>query len=286
MIDLSQTCIFSNSTDNLNTTMVVKIDGKEYKVSISDEYEDEAVPSKIKKLVKERVNERDDKLALMQQIAAELGFKVVDPSQTPNQLIIPKKIEEAAKPISATTLEDAPVAKVGKSQFKVQKNTRKQSANKGMTPEEAQAALEAAKRSGQGGQFQSAGSGEAKRYSSHQIPNEIEAVDRRGNKVVARRPEIIAKTNQVVRGREGIPTTIPASLKDDIRGETTITVVDTGGDKTLQKRMEMLNHVAMMKEQGLPANTSDYSQPCRPCRSTGTIRNKSCQSCSGTGFLF
>jgi len=49
MIDMSQNCIFSGSTENLNTTMVITIDDQKYKVAISDECEDQAYPTAIKR---------------------------------------------------------------------------------------------------------------------------------------------------------------------------------------------------------------------------------------------
>ena len=51
MKNLSLSCIFDDSTDNLNTTMEVVLDDERYKVSVCDRCEDDASPGAIKKLI-------------------------------------------------------------------------------------------------------------------------------------------------------------------------------------------------------------------------------------------
>lgn len=55
MIDLITSCIISRSADDLNTQMVVKLDGQEFRVAICDKCEDEASPKVIKEKLRERL---------------------------------------------------------------------------------------------------------------------------------------------------------------------------------------------------------------------------------------
>lgn len=294
MIDLSQNCIFSGTTDNLNTTMVVKVDGKEYKVAISDEYEDEAIPSKIKKLVVERANERESKLEQLQRLAEELGYSLNSQDLQGQGLVIPQKqdAETESKPespkskslkkqVSKQNHEDLP--KMGK--YRVQKAPQKEQANDGLTPEEAEAALEAAKRQAASGEVPSPTSREAPQYRSINIPKEIEVKDDQGNVVRAARPQNVAQKRQVVKGRAGIPISIPKDVVSNNGSdiiETTIQVVNTGGDPALQRRFKSLNE---MQERGA---LRDYVTSCRSCRGLGYLgRNKkSCKYCEGTGIEY
>jgi len=243
---MSQNCIFSGSTENLNTTMVITIDDQKYKVAISDECEDQAYPTAIKKIVAEKANERNQKLEQLKKIAEELGFGLIDPKANSQDLIVPERTPTTEQPQPQPpqpqpqppqpqqTLENAP--KIGS--FRVQKNTREKTANNvGLGPEEAKAALEVANRFSKGRPVHSPTARQAPRFNSHQIPNQIQARDNYGNQVQVERPVNISKKVQVVKGRCGIPTVVPKNIiSSDGQTiiETTINVVDTGGDKMLQ----------------------------------------------------
>jgi len=83
---------------------------------------------------------------------------------------------------------------------------------------------------------------------------------------------------QTVKGAAGVPTAIPRSIKG-ADGETTITVVNTGGDKTIQMRGRQLGQ---MREQG---QGGFYSQNCRPCQGTGLHARRRCKACDGSGII-
>lgn len=295
MIDLSQNCIFSGTTDNLNTTMVVKVDGEEYKVAISDEYEDEAVPSKIKKLVVEKASERESKLEQLQRLAEELGYSLSAQELQNQGLVIPQKqeqetpqqeeIEPTPKPKlkKQTKKEQEDLPKMGK--YRVQKAPKKDYSNEGLTPEEAEAALEAAKRQAASGEVESPTSREAPQYRSISIPREIEVKDDQGNVVRATRPQNVAQKRQVVKGRAGIPVSIPKDIVSNNGSdiiETNIQVVNTGGDPALQRRFKSLNE---MQERGA---LRDYVVSCRPCKGLGYLGRvkKTCKYCEGTGIEY
>jgi hypothetical protein len=75
MIDLSNKCIFCDSEQNLNTTMNVKIDDTEYKVSVCTAHEDGASPKAIRQIVQEKAGE----IEKIKQMAAKYGLKLEEP---------------------------------------------------------------------------------------------------------------------------------------------------------------------------------------------------------------
>ena len=120
--------------------------------------------------------------------------------------------------------------------------------------------------------------------TKYQIPDRIESKvrDKQGNPIQVQRPTNYAQKKQVVRGRAGIPTSIPKNIvSSDGQNiiETNIEVVDTGGDRMLQNRTKMLTE---MQSRGI---VGDYSNQCRPCRGTGTIKKNKCAECGGSGFI-
>jgi hypothetical protein len=285
--DLSQRCIFSGNTENLNTIMEITLDGEKYKVAVSEEFEDEASPAAIRKRIPERIAElekaKSDMMAKLEEfkaLASELGFDLVKKTQS-GLILAEEKTEQPREsaPADPNALANAPTTKVGDATFKVQKNERsKKSSEEGMTPEEVEAAQEAAKR--KSAAFQGAPratSGEAARYSQHLLPESAAIKTPTGVKEV-QRPEIFAKQMQTVKGREGVPVAIPRTLSGS-DGKTTISIVDTGGDRTIQARAKQLG---AMREMG---DSTDYSQTCRPCQGTGFHAKKPCKTCDGTGFL-
>lgn len=290
MIDLSNRCIISGSTENLNTTMEVTLDNEKYKISISDEHEDEASPSLIRKLIPKRLEddqrrkeERLAKLDEFKQLAADLGFDLVKKGSS--GLIIAQEPQRPAPevrraaPADPEALIDKPTVNMGGAQFKMQKNTRQTQKVEGLSIEEAEAALEAAKRrSADTETIQHATSGEASSFPRHQLPDKVAIRTRSGEVVEVDRPKRGAQTMQTVKGREGIPTAIPRTIRGS-DGETTITIVDTGGDKTLKARAQQLGR---MRETG---DRADYSRPCPPCQGTGYHAKKLCKKCDGVGFL-
>lgn len=278
MIDFSQTCIFCGSKDNLDTVMTMKVDNKEYKIAISKECEDKAVPSKLKELIIKKSSENEAKFELLKQAAAELGFNLTPTLLQNNKLAIVEKNDKPKniQPVSFSKTENG---------FAVQKDNRdkqKKSENE-LTPQEAELALEAAKRKSQQGEeeLQRPTSKEAPNFESLKIPDKVEVKDANGTRIVER-PQNVAQKRQVVRGRAGVPVSVPKTItatsgKSTI--ETTINIVDTGGDKTIQDRLKMLNYLE---------ENPNYLRSCNYCRSTGMVgkHNDICKKCSGTGFIF
>lgn len=291
MIDLSSSCIFSGSTEDLNTTMMVTVDGHKYKVAISEEYEDQAIPSKVKELVAEKANEREAKLQKLQALAEELGIPLGALQASQSGLLVVESTEEKEEKSldpqpqrpqkmvnqKAASPDPSKMQRVGK--FRVQRNNRRGPANEGLTPEEAEAALEQAARSASG-EYESPTSREAPRFPSLPLPAKVGIRDASGNIIEGTKPENVAQRRQVVKGRAGIPTSLPKTITSrsgDSVIETTINVVNTGGDEALQRRFKDHRYQAQC----------DYANECRVCRGTGIVgRHKAnCKRCNGTGLL-
>lgn len=261
MKDLSQRCIFNGSSENLNTFMEITMDGEKYKVAISQEFEDEASPGAIKKLIPDRVAameaakaEMMSKLEEFKAMAAELGFDLIKKGASPS---LPKQ-EAVAQPVP-------------------QKNTRKQ-----LSREEAIAAHEAAKRAEKPIKITHSASGISAGASPHTIPQQVEVKTSEGTKIVSK-PQTINETQQLVKGPGGVPIPIPKNIKGT-DGETTITVVEDVNDRIIQMRGRQLHQ---MREQG---DESYYSKNCRQCDGAGMIQNrrgetKQCKTCGGYGIL-
>lgn len=266
MKDLSQRCIFSGSSENLNTIMEITLDGEKYKVAISEEHEDDASPGAIKKLIPERLAameaaraEMISKMEEFKALAAELGFDLV------------KKGEKPALTPQTQQPSDSP--------FKQQKNTRKES---DLSREEIIAAREAAKRAEKPIQVTSAAAGISSAVSPHAIPRHVEVQTKDGTKIVEK-PEILAETHQVVKGPGGVPIPIPRNI-EGTDGQTTITITGGVDDRIIQARGRQLHMMRENNEAGF------YNQECRPCKGTGLIHNrrgeqKQCRTCEGAGII-
>jgi hypothetical protein len=285
MRDLSQKCIFSGIIKNLNTIMEVSLEGEQYKVAISEDYEDEATPKSIRKLIPDRLAELDteagDRLKKLEQLAAlakELGVEIGTPSTS--GLTLAKKTEQPKQsqlkpqptrqpaPADLNALKNAPTVQIGGQQFKMQKNTRNNKGS-GLSKEETVAAFEAAKRrASTTSSTARPSSGDAPRFNPHSIPAVVESK----NGGSFEKPTVFAKQMQTIKGREGVPITIPRVLTGS-DGETVITIVNTGGDKMLTERTRRLDK--------LP----DYSESCRPCRGTGIVNRVNCIHCNGVGII-
>lgn len=270
MKDLSQRCIFSGSSDNLNTIMEVTLDGEKYKVAVSEEYEDEASPGAIKKLIPERVAAMEaakaemlSKMEEFKALAAELGFDLVKKGEKPAPAPTP-----ALKPQTDSMNQDG---------LKSQKSAREE-----MSREEVVAAHEASKREKTPIQVKSTAPGISSPVSPHVIPEQIEIKTKDGTKIVEK-PQKFRETQQLVRGPGGVSIPIPRSI-EGADGETTITITNGIDDRIIQQRGKQLN---MMREND---DYSFWSEECRQCNGAGIIHNrrnekKQCKTCGGAGII-
>ena len=289
MIDFSESCVFCDSTEDLNTVMTISIDDKDYKIAIGDSCEDKALPKKIKEVLKVKIEidkkkrlDKDAKLEALKQAAAELGFELAPTGSS--KLMIPTKSEIQTAP--PKDLSNAPIIEQNGEKFVVQKNTRDaatpRTIPKGMGAAQAKVALEVAQQNSISG-FPSSEIGGAQEYQSHVLP---ESTQTQGG-VISQRPETITKINQTVPGRLGIPTVIPEKIIG-ADGSTEIRVIKTGGDNLIQRRMKALNQARMEAEgSGMPASAQPHDRihNCMSCNGSGDVKGKICIRCQGAGFI-
>ena len=212
--------------------------------------------------------------------ASQGGLLIVEqpPEPPPQQEILETQPQQPQSRPQAQPADPSKMKRVGG--FRVQKNNRRGPVNDGLTPEEAAAALEQAARSSSG-QYESPTAREAPRFPSIQMPRKVGVRDHNGNIVEGAPPQNVAQKRQVVKGRAGIPISLPKSITarspDGTLVETDINVINTGGDQALQRRF---------KDQRYQAQC-DYANECRQCRGTGMVgrRKEECRRCSGTGVI-
>lgn len=289
MIDFSKSCVFCDSTEDLNTVMTISIDDKDYKIAVGDSCEDEALPKKIKEALKIKIEadkkkqlDKDAKLEALKEAAAEFGFELAPVGSS--KLMIPTKLEVQTAP--PKDLSNAPVIEQNGGKFVVQKNTRDaatpRTIPKGMGAAQAKVALEVAQQNSASG-FPSSEIGGATEYQSHVLPESAQT--RRG--VVNFKPETITKINQTVPGRLGIPTVIPEKIIG-ADGSTEIKIVKSGGDNLIQRRMKALNQARMGAEgAGMPASAQPHDRihNCMSCNGSGDVKGRVCIRCQGAGFI-
>ena len=117
-MDLTDHCIFCGSTDNLNTSLTVKIDNQRHAVSVCDNCEDQAAPKAVKKLVEKHLaemNKEQEEIEKLKELASKHGLILVpdkaeiaelnldSPSKPTSDEVEtkPKAIVQKAKPTSA-----------------------------------------------------------------------------------------------------------------------------------------------------------------------------------------
>ena len=259
-------CIFSGSTENLNTSMTVTLeDGKKVEVWISDDYVDQATPVAVKKAVTERDSERNAELAELQRKAAELGLSLVPeghqapPVQTttPSPQAKPDATPATEEVLPATVLEDH-VPTMGAQVVDGRTADKKLSVSTAM------------------GNVPSGVSGAKSEYD---IKTESEpSVDLREGEIAE-----IAK----VKGRNGMETAIPVRRVGKT-GETVVRVVDTGGDTGLQQRFKDMANDSIRDDSSHNFGRQGYQVrtiSCTLCQGSGKAMGKDCPKCDGAGAI-
>lgn len=269
---MDKQCIFSGSTDNLNTSMKVRLeDGSTVEVWISDEYAESATPAKVREAYLKSHQKRVDELKELQEKAKALGLvlvpeeklAVVQPVAEPVVKPAPPPRAPVQAPKPAQTITEDIKPEVG---FKVVDG--KVADSKGIAPS-VQGSVSA---------LGSAVSGAGSEYSitSQEKPSQ----DLKAGEIA----EI-----GFIKGRAGLDVAVPVRRVGKT-GETRVTVVDTGGDRALQERFKRL------KESGDSSNgPHDFirggyqvrTASCGLCRGIGKIANgkKTCPKCGGSGII-
>jgi hypothetical protein len=263
MIDFSNTCIFCGSTETLNTVMTMSIDSHDYKIAIDDACEDEALPKKIRKALRSKIEQyekervsKEEKLEALKKAAAEFGFELAPTNSS--KLMVPTKIE--SPPPQQT--------QGSSSQLVIQKNTRN------TIKESRQNFMEESAQRAPGFQNTEARN---ETQQEHKAPVRQQTPNRKA----------VRKKEWKVADRMGRPAKIPESLIGE-NGKPDIKIVDSGGNRLLQRRMEALNGARMRAEaQGVAPESQIHDQlsTCISCDGSGAVKDKVCARCQGHGLI-
>lgn len=246
-------CIVCDSKDNLNTSMNIKHDEKDYKVFLCDEHAETTTPKMAKDSLVSRIAKID---ALMKQ-CKELGIEV---SINQGGLSTAKKVDQSVKPIDKAVKVDGKKARLSTARNILDK------------PVESVA-----------------GSGGGVSLESHQSINIDEMVSGEIKEAMKKgdvseefvKPKNIDIEPQQISGRGGKEIAIPKVIQSTI-GTTVIRVVDSGGDAALQKRFKQMSNDGDSKNP-----YENIERECPICKGTGKTRvgNKECPKCGGSGSI-
>lgn len=259
---LNKKCLRCESTQNLNTSMTVVIDTVKYDIVLCDQHAEDTTPKKAKELVLKKVNEYNELISKMK----EFGLTVTENSAG---IAVPEKIEVPAPEQKVESQQEPtpgpkPEAKKPEQKTHVLK--------KAVLPAVAPKIVN-----------------QLNGISSHKsldingtIAQAAEIAKKKGHEV-KQMPITEEYETQVVLGRGGQQMVIPKTIKDNTGGSTRITIVDTGGDRTIQHRAK-----AQMHDPDPHFFKSGYNvKECPMCSGTGQakIGNNVCPKCKGAGIL-
>ena len=256
-MNLKNRCLICNTDQNLNTTMKVKVDNKEYEVAICDEHSEDITVGKARELVSGKLT----KIKEFMEQAAELGLtiseskggilttqsKPVEIEDDLEEVVEDKPAKPMAKPVPATT------PKIAIPKMRIPKVSHP----------------------------------EARAHDSLDVDkavlSEIEAERKKGRNMVI--PEAVEIEPQEGQDASGAPMMVPKRIVDK-DGSTTTIVINKTSDAEIQRRAKEQETLA---KQGGPTHlfiNGFNLHECSLCRSTGLIQNgtKSCPRCKGSGW--
>ncbi len=258
---MEKRCIFSGSDQNLNTEMTVTLsDGEKVTVFISDAYADDATPKMIREAAEKQRAEKTSEIEELRKKAAELGLTLAPLDQSPAQ-----PIPQAPVPPQAPVVNTQPNPQVPTPPPTIDEG-------KMIDGTEADKKVNLSIDNSAGAQYGAAGGGEYD-IRTEEKPSE--------NLKEGEKAEI-----GYIKGRGGMQTAIPVRRVGK-SGETTVKVVDTGGDRALQDRFKgMANdsenpNAHSFGKDGYQVRTIT----CTLCNGDGYTMNRKCPKCDGAGML-
>lgn len=260
-------CIFSGSTEGLNTSMSLKLDGGETVVVwISDEFVDNATPKIVKDayLAKHPPAESED-MKQFRILAAKLNIQIPTPGQSipepPRSLIIPT----TTAVVPQRTIKAPPVI--------TESSPILDPSNKLVTGRAADGRDISSRVKiimGDSGAAQAGGL--AGQYS----------VTSQSKSTVDLKEGEVAEIGQVT-GRCGLTLSIPVR-RTGKTGVTNVRVVDSGGDNSLQRRFKDMA-TASKSEQGVVYGRDGYETRTVKCPLCAMRANPVCKKCNGLGMI-
>lgn len=267
-------CVFSGSTENLNTSFTVTLDdGEKVTLYISDEYADEATPKAAKEAYLASKAKQDMDLQKLIDQAKEMGFDISEgngglviaqakpkedkPQLQPQEIKKkePEPVEEGATPPAIPTLEIGDNVE-DRDEMIISKD-KYDAVSAGLT-------RSAAAVDGGPALEQHGGLTKPEGLSEEATKGKVKMM--------------------VAEGRGGNPIAIPSKISDGT-GTTRITI-NKSSDRELQDRFKQMSEEAQYSSKS-PFSTyqDDNTRACPLCQGEQTIQGQTCPKCKGEGFI-
>ena len=266
-MDEPKTCIFSGSTEGLNTSMTIKLDGgRTVEVWISDEFADDATPKAVREAyLAKHPPEDSDEMKQFKALAAKLGITIPIPGQTiaePPASLAPKAPKKAVQVIQESKIS-TPISQTPL-----------------MNPENRIISGRAA----DGRDISSAIKVNIADSSAAEAgaPRGQYAISTQSKPSIDLKEGEIAEIGQVP-GRGGVPVAIPIRRVGKA-GTTNIRVVDSGGDPAQMRRFKDMAK-ASMSDSGVNYGKNGYDSRTVRCPLCATKPNPNCKKCGGLGEI-
>lgn len=254
-------CVFCKSSANLNTELTITLDdGSKVKVHICDEHAEDATVKTARVAYMELQNAINQVL----EQARALGLNI---SVANSGLTIVQSNEQASNKVGTDEPKKSSTSKNAEVVVQELLNDRD------LIPTEKLDSHRGMRSVGGSTEY-----GSVESHSSHGFSDLSDRLDDSVMKGVARMA--------VVEGREGSKIAIP-TMRRDGTGTTTINIINTENDKTLQARFKNMSDRSMNND--LPnfakQGYAKASRDCPMCRGQMVISGQTCPKCLGTGII-
>ncbi len=251
-------CVFDSSTENLNTSMRIKLDdGSSVTVWVSDKYADSATLATVKQAYLKKREERDQLIAKAKEIGLVLHDQMLPDIGTVQTNEEQTVVDQQPKQVAQLNQEHRVAKRIGQ-----------ETGGRIIDGRAADKPLQL-------NNVKIEGSGITRSGSEY----EISSTDK---------PSTDLKEGEVaeigiVKGRCGLDIAIPIKRSGKM-GSTEIRVVDSGGNAELQRRFK--NLASDQNSRVDFRNGYDVKiVKCPLCRGAKMVRNKPCPKCGGAGDI-
>jgi hypothetical protein len=269
MIDLN-VCVICGSSENLNTSMTINVDGKEATVKICDTDADTATPKIVKERYLDKKSEIDEIIAKAKQLGLEVNIPddagaIATFKELPSLDKKPEQPEPATKSVATTTPKLSDPTKPGLDPAFAD----------AIDGSEAEGVLSTQTVDGVSQRIRGASGGESG-AESHMAYVPGSGQDKLDPTLLEGKVKMEAG-----QGRGGQPIAIPA-IRVDHTGTTIVRVKQDIDDNILQRRFKEFA--------GSDSTSAGYNvHNCPICKGDGMIKQRgkiiTCPKCDGTGLL-
>lgn len=259
-MNLKGRCLICNKTDNLNTTMRIKVDKDEYEVDLCDEHADITTPKGARDIIIKKQQEFEELKEKMKQFGIDIT------GQTGNVLTAKPKTSQPVQDESKNEDINIPHITPKKSAKSDLKTAPKYNLNNVK--------------------------GDARGMPSLNIDSTVqhivESAKAKGKihkDQAVNVPRVEQIELQTVPGPGGVPMTIQKRIKHEDGSSSEITISESS-DADLQRRAKRLESMREHSDAHLFVRGYDFTE-CGLCRGTGKTRanNQICPKCKGKGFV-